>query len=258
MLPFFSILCAFTIRELKEVLGPNPVRFSLLMTSAVTFVIYLLLIHVIPSRIEDQNFPLLVFPLVLACLLLCFLAAVALLHQPAVLAIRKIVFILFASAFAWASLVSFLYDYPRHTKWRALWYKTGEAVHQAVPPRSVFFANESDPYMRLIDDDVIMAFPPLDRFADFSSLLRFHLEAGRRTFGAFPKEVWKLLTVNGPLRTGEYKVSPVLDLGRSILAEISLPDRAEQGGGVSPLAVSGNVRPSFQSDTQSSRGSTQQ
>lgn len=233
MMPFLSILCSVALRQLKVSWGYSPGSFSLLMTSVVTAVIYVLLIHMIPSRIEDQDFPLLVFPLALACLLLCFLAGGALLRQPAALPIRKMVFVLFAATFTWASLVSFLYDYPRHTRWRALWQGSGEAVHEVVPPGSIFFARESDPYMRLVDDDVIMAFPPLDRFEDFSCLLRFHLEAGRRAFGAFPKDAWKFLIVDGPLRAGEFKVSPMLDLRRSILAEISLPDRVAHGGGVS-------------------------
>lgn len=233
MMPFLSILCAVALKQLRASWEYNPGSLPLLMTSAVTFIIYVLLMHVVPSRIEDQDFPLLVLPLVLACLLLCLLAGGALLHQSAALPVRKMTFILFASAFTWAFLVSFLYDYPHHTRWRALWYKTGEAVREVVPPGSIFFARESDPYMRLIDDDTIMAFPPLDKFKDFSCLLRFHIEAGRRSFGAFPKDAWKILIADGLLQRQEYKVTPVLDLGRSILAEISLPDRVAHGGGVS-------------------------
>lgn len=232
MLPFLSILCAFTVRDIKETWGYSPGMFSFLLAAAVTVVVYLLLVCVVPSRIEDLDFPLLVFPLALACLLLCFLAGGTLLRRlAAALPIRKVFFILLAAAFTWSSLVSFLYDYPRHTGWRALWYRTGGVLRGVVPPRSILFARESDPYMRLLEDDVIVAFPPLDRFEDFPGLLRFHLEAGRRAFGSFPKHVWNMLTGNGPLQAGNYTVSPVLDLGWAILAEISLPGRVAPGGG---------------------------
>lgn len=95
-----------------------------------------------------------------------------------------------ATAMAWAFSISFAYDLPRSSISRALSYQVGSDIRQLVEPDAILFTRYANRVSTLIDDDIRLAFPRNDEFADFRRLLDIHLAQGRPVYLAFNDEFW--------------------------------------------------------------------
>ena len=204
ILPFLSILCAHALRDLRE-------RWSMrmyLLDSVViglmvlTFFVFPLLVPFPGKGDLTDALLLLIFPLVIASLLLVFLLLGQLRHLPGLLHVRRIFFIFLAATFTWAGLVAFLYDYPAHTRVRWGNFILSEQVRSVVADRSLVFTHKIEPGMRLIEDDTILAFPQEDKLEDFPALLDFHMQKGRRAYVLFPDDLWRLVLEDLLTRSG--------------------------------------------------------
>ena len=195
ILPFLAILCAHAFRDLRR-------RWSLSMdfrvsivTGAVVLACFVLRRQITSTETTDFKYSLLILilPLVMACLLLVFLAAGHLRRMPMLLHVRKTFFMLLAAAFTWAGLVAFLYDYAGHERVRWFNYTIGERARAAFAGKSLVFANKTEQAMRLIEDDTIIAFPQSDTLEGFPVLLDFEMRKGRRAYAIFPEGLWRIV-----------------------------------------------------------------
>lgn len=168
----------------------------------------------------------LTLPLLLAGALLVALLA-ALRRRPAAQAGRAIV-ALTAAALVWSSLTAFAYDLPLAQRTRRFHLETGRRAIELVAADSLFFADFVDPFSLLIENErVRIARPGLDGYHDMPRLTTFHLDAGRRVYGAFHPRAWELL-VRGPL--AGFEIEPLWRAAGFVLAEI-VPEQSAPGAG---------------------------
>ncbi len=200
LLPFFSILSAYAIREIRLRWGDPPSFRIAAAVSFLTTLAYFFFVHKWLRHVDYLELPLLVFPLFVAGFLLALLAVGELVRGNEIRLMNGVVWTALVVALTWSSLVAFVYDYPVHRNQRIVNYNIGESLRRVIPPDSIFFtAPVLDPFMRLIENDrVRIAFPYRDQFEDFPKLVEFHLKAGRRVYGAFYDDMWKHL-MSGPL-----------------------------------------------------------
>jgi hypothetical protein len=222
VLPPLAILCAYAIKVLRRDWGVSFHPATVVMSGLGTAALYFLLVERFKTNVNDLVFPLLVLPLLLAVLLFCS-TLICVTKAGRLIRTGKAVAALVAATLTWSGLVAFLYDYPVHKRQRATNYYTSKAALEVVPPDSLFFtAPYIDPFMGLLEQPrVRIAFPGYDHFRDFSRLLEFHLNSGRRCFAAFPERLWKELR-KGPL-VG-HDVVRVMEWPGSFLGEISLAE----------------------------------
>lgn len=229
-LPFFAILCAYAIRNVKVKLGKDSGFLRYAITAASAIAVYIVTVFIFPSKLVDLDFPLLAFPLILALLILLFHVAGELLRTPVwVDFARKSTLVLMTAALVWSGLVAFSYDYPHHRKKRMETHLLGEAVSRAAAPRSLYFSDFL-PVPGLLEKDTIIAFPYIDRFGDFADLLEFHLKKGRRAYAFFPDGLWKDLEA-GALAAKGCRVIRMIGYQGSSFGEIVAADKEGSGGG---------------------------
>ncbi|MDQ7784795.1 MAG: hypothetical protein RDU20_18070 [Desulfomonilaceae bacterium] len=200
LFPFFSILSAYAIREIRARWGAPPSFPTSAIVSFVTVLAYFFFVHKWLGYVDYLELPLLLFPLFVAAFLLALIAVGELVSGGEIRLMKGVVWTALVVALTWSSLTALVYDYPVHRNQRVVNYTIGESLRRVIPPNSIFFtAPVVDPFMRLIENDrVRIAFPYRDRFKDFSKLTEFHLKAGRRVYGAFYDDMWKNL-MSGPL-----------------------------------------------------------
>jgi hypothetical protein len=227
-LPFTAILSAYALRDIKEKWHVAPGLPVWVIVSSLTAAGFLFLTERLTVTLEEQEFTLLVVPVLIACFLTALLVAASLLKSEGVRLLRESAVILVIVGMAWSASVAFLYDYPHHRKQRVQNYGLGGEALSVVPPDSIFFtAPFIDPFMRVLEKDrVRLALPASDGFKDFPGLLAFHLNAGRRAFAVFPEAYWKELKA-GPLKG--YRVRPVLVFPGSYMAEITSGEATSSG-----------------------------
>lgn len=102
-------------------------------------------------------------------------------------------------ALAWSASVTIAYDAPRSTATRVANHNIGTKVRSVIRPDAIVFTRYANRVSALIDDDVPLAFPRNDDFADFKRLLDMHLDEGRPVYLAFNDEYWKYIEANGLL-----------------------------------------------------------
>jgi len=193
LLPFTSIMVAYSLRELRRLMTTPLGRGPYLVTVIVTVAFYLLLTEFCCPGLSGLEFPLLDLPLVL------FVSVVLLVLVRCGLGLVRAEFWLKAialtvtAALSWSSLVAFTYDYRVHQAQRKANYLNGGRLLDLLPDRAVFFTEHHiDPFLRLIEDDsVLICFPYRDRFRDFPALLAFHLAAGRPAYAFFRTVTWE-------------------------------------------------------------------
>ncbi len=95
-----------------------------------------------------------------------------------------------ATALAWAFSISFVYDLSRSSNSRSFNYQIGTEIRPLIEPDSILFSRYASPVSLLIDDDIRLAFPRNDEFADFRRLLELHLAQDRTVYLAFDDEYW--------------------------------------------------------------------
>lgn len=230
ILPFLAILSAHALRDLGRRWKAGIEFAASILTGTIVLTFYILTVHVLPSQEAHFAYPLLVFPLLLAVLLLCFLCAGEFLRSSLQSMIRRLFFVLVAVAFTWSGAVAFFYDYPRHTHMRWNTYFTGETARTFVPRSAVVFTSKAEPVMRLIENDVILAFPHQDDFADFPALLDFQRRMGRRTFACFTDNGWRAAMERLLTQLG-YGIVPCGNFRQPFLEEIVFRDGKASGGG---------------------------
>jgi len=226
VLPFMSILAAYSIRDLWQRWSVHPGPFTCAIVAIVTAAAYLLLSQVFSTSVEDREFALLVVPLLLAGFLLALLLGGEFVRVEGADLLRSGAWMFLIAALTWSAMVSFFYDYPGHRAQRGRNHFFGEQVLRVIPSDSLFFTFPFiDPFMRLIEKDrVRIALPSHDKFRDFPKLIDFYLKAGKRVFGVFPPVVWEELKA-GPL--ADYRTKPIMKFPGASLAEI-VPKSAGQ------------------------------
>jgi hypothetical protein len=95
-----------------------------------------------------------------------------------------------AVALAWAFSVSFTYDLFRSSASRLVNYEIGTELRRLVEPDAILFSRYANRVSLLIDDDIRLAFPRNDDFADFRRLLDVHMSENRAVYLAFNDEFW--------------------------------------------------------------------
>lgn len=233
LLPFLSILSAYAMREMRTRWG-EPLGFrTASVLCFLTVGAYLLLVYRWPRHLDYLEFPLLVLPLFAAGFLLTLLLVGEVVSGREIRMMRSVVWTACVCTLTWASMVSFFYDYPLHRNQRVVNFSIGGAMRRVVAPNSIFFTFPViDPFMRLVESDrVRIAFPNKDRFKDFPELVKFHINAGRRVYGAFYDELWKEL-MSGPLSgyTVTRRFRPIPAVPRFWVGEISEPKESEPTG----------------------------
>jgi hypothetical protein len=223
-LPQIAILCAYAIQHLRRSWGNPPKFYFLTFSACVTGLIYFFLVYEMRNNVDQLEFPLLVFPLILSVFTLFFIIAGEKLKVPEAYAIKNMGWIVLSVAFVWSGLVAFFYDYPFHRQLRQSNYEFGKLIAPKVSSNSlVFIEGPIDPFMRLVESDrVRLAFPGHDGFRnlgfkDFMPLLEFHTKAGRRVFASLPWGRWEQLK-QGPL--ANCLISPLLQHPIFCFAEI--------------------------------------
>lgn len=231
ILPFLAILCAYSVKEIAIRWGePLDIRVAGVL-ACVTAAGYFILVDKLSENVNDLEFPLLVVPLLLAAFLFVLLLVGELMKPEDLRVLRTTVWAGVIVTLVWASSVAFFYDYPRHRNQRVVNYNMGESLRKVVAEDSIFFtAPTIDPYMRVIENHrVRIALPIADGFKDFPALVRFHLNAGRHVYAAFPDYWWQQLK-SGPL--AHYVVIPrLVPHPGNTVAEIFRPKKAESGNG---------------------------
>jgi hypothetical protein len=222
-LPFVAILCAYALKELKEVSGiprllPWIVPICLAMAA-----LFLLLIRKAGLTVNDVEFPLLALPLWMSALLLILLVLGQAKSYQWVRVTARAALVVAVGGMAWAGLVALGYDYPAHQFARAVHYFYGQTLLKTIPPDSILFADNKTfaASTGAIDKGrVRIAFPAQDHFKDFGRLLSFQLHAGRRAFALFQDRLWQSLKAKGIEK--DYRVTPVVLFHGFTLSEISL------------------------------------
>jgi hypothetical protein len=222
-LPFLAILCAFALRELQET---SKIPFSALWVP-LTCVAMAALFHVwtkkVATNVNDQEFPLLVLPLLMASLLLFLVVCSQMERLRWAKSCDRAAMAVAVAAMTWAGLVALAYDYPAHRFARAVHHFYGQTLLKAVPSDSILFADNKTfaAATAVIDTDrVRIAFPYEDRFKDFHRLLHFQLQSGRRSFALFHNSLWERLKAGGMLRN--HQVIPAVEFHNFTLSEIVL------------------------------------
>lgn len=220
ILPFTSILTAYTLRDLFRQTDRKFHFITFELIGLVTAFIFFLFTRRIFITIDQQEFPILIIPLILAGLLTLLLATRVVSKRETWKLIPAVAVVVFFIALEWAGLMAFFYDFPHHRQQRIQNFTFGGEVAQIIPSDSIFFTYPYiDGVLRLIDSKrVRIAFPGQDGFRDVPKLVAFHLNAGRRVFAMFPQSLWKQLE-KGPLAM--YHVRALRPAGYLLLAEIS-------------------------------------
>jgi hypothetical protein len=219
-LPFLAILCAYGIREMEVRWGSPPGPAVWVPVVAITAVLYWWLVLEPGATLESLELPLLAVPLFLAGFLLFLLAGGLLVATEGSRPLRASAWVVLWVAMAWASFTAFLHDYPRHQQVRLGGYVLGESILSHVSGDSLFF---SHPFLAptLIDGHRIrIAFPAMDRGRDMPKLINFHLDHGRRVFGAFPESFWTRLETEVLTRHSVHRIADIVE--GAFLGEIRL------------------------------------
>lgn len=221
VLPFASILSAYSVREMRREWGLVPGVPAIVCIVVLTAVAHFVF-TTSAITLDDLEFPLLVVPLIMAGSLVFLVTAGLLVKTEGSRGIRGAAWVVLVAAITWAGMTAFFYDYPRHHHARKFNHWIGEELLSLVANDSLFF---SDPYMSpnlLEKTRVRIAFPRMDRGKDFPKLVAYHLKEGRRVFAVFNEGLWEKLK-RGPL--APYKITPLGSIPGALMAEISLEPR---------------------------------
>ena len=221
-LPFLAILCAYAIRELQNTSDlPRAGLWTLLVCTSMAAVFYVLT-KIVAKDLNDQEFPLLVLPLVLSTLLLVFVTLSRTESLGWAKTAGRAALVVSIAAMAWAGIVALGYDFPAHRFARAVQHYYGQVLLKTVPADSILFADNKSftASTAVIEKDrVRLAFPAEDHFQDFNRLLQFQLHAGRRSFALFHNSLWDKLKAGGMQRF--YRIIPKVEFQHFTLCELA-------------------------------------
>ncbi len=227
LLPSFPFLCILAAYAVKRVIDQAVPLFVLYVSAAaalLTVAYFLLATRLASPNLQQLEFPLLVFPLLIAAGLALSLAALQFLQEDHLGLLKPVAVAFIASALVWSSLVAFCYDLPRHRLLRAIDYSFGDQAIRVIPEDSILFAGHGffTASVSLIEKSgVWIAYPAADKFRDFKRLLEFNLRLHRKVFGVFRDREWKRLR-EGLLHS--YTVTSLLRGSDFFLGEITVSD----------------------------------
>jgi hypothetical protein len=219
ILPFTSILVAYSIRELAREWG---IPFSLPIVAAIALLTPAAYIWLTAGRsvtLQALEFPILILPLIVAGILLFLLVAGQIVRTEGGRPIRGAAWLILIVAMTWSGLVAFLYDYLRHSTIRFGNYMTDIHALSKVPPDSLFVSAFYLGPSLIEGDRIRIALPAMDQAKDLPRLIQFHLNAGRRVFGAMSAGAWKTLQA-GPMKGLSVQPLVVFPGGLEFLGEI--------------------------------------
>ena len=193
ILPFTSMLSAYAWRELSANINLNWGRLCL-----ITVFVFTILFLTTQTKIDQQEFPFLTLPLLLALLL-----TILLLARENFAKLNRYIFprtavAIFFVAIVWSSLVAFLYDYPRARILRYYYYSAAKDAAKVVSANSILFTDRYSIFSGLIERGRIrIASPAIDNFHDFPTLIKYHLQNGHSVYTAFTPSKWEDIKKRG-------------------------------------------------------------
>lgn len=224
ILPFLSLLGAWSIREMQRALGPGPHARVMIAVAGVTIALLAVLVRFRFRTADTQEFLLLRVPLVLAGTLAAAIVAAFLLRRSpgrragssesrragssAGRLAAGVTGVLLATALGWSAFVALGYDYGHHRRQRVINRDLGRRTVEALPAAGILVtAPYVDPFLAVIErDGATLAFPDNDQFLDFPRLVAFNLAANQQVFAVFRLTQWTDLK-RGPLAA--YQVTPL-------------------------------------------------
>ncbi|MCK5721500.1 MAG: hypothetical protein KAI84_03120, partial [Gammaproteobacteria bacterium] len=193
ILPFTSMLSAYAWRELSANINLNWGRLCLITVFVFTIPFLMTL-----TKIDQQEFPFLTLPLLLALLL-----TILLLARENFAKLNRYIFprtavAIFFVAIVWSSLVSFLYDYPRACVFRHYYYSVAKDAAKVVSANLILFTDPYGLFSGLIERGRIrIAIPAIDDFHDFPTLINYHFQNGHSVYTAFTPSEWENIKKRG-------------------------------------------------------------
>jgi hypothetical protein len=226
-LPFFAIACAYAVRELRDRWGEAIGTTAFVVTCLLTALAYFALTQALNPTLQQQEFPFLVAPLVMAGLISVLVAASQVVNLERYALLSRTAWVCVVVAVVWSGLVAFFYDYPNHKRWRLAHSLCAQALREVIPDDSVVFTEFSTfpPAVGLKEKNRIRIalLNTMNQPEDLTGLLDLHLSAHRRAFGFVSVASWTRLE-RELLRP--YHMALVLALPGFELREITLgPDQ---------------------------------
>jgi hypothetical protein len=225
VLPFTSILCAYSWRELNRGLSrrwhlPQLVGVG---STAIVFSVLMVLGYKTAEGVESlvvqeimfRAIPLILFAVGLGCFLV-----VAISREGAWSRLRGTSAILLVGSLVWSGMTAFENDYLRTFLLRAKRADMNVRLARVVEPDSIIFTSTQNSFYRLvIDQRVRIAVPWFDDFRDFQALRKFHAARGHATY------VWLNEGMEDAIKEHRLfenlETVPVLDLpGRGSLVQV--------------------------------------
>jgi hypothetical protein len=214
ILPFTSILSAYAWRELSANINLNWGRLCL-----ITVFVFTTLFLTTLTKIDQQEFPFLTLPLLLALLLTILLLARENFAKLSRYIFPRTAVAIFFVAIVWSSHVAFLYDYPRARLFRHYHYSFAKDAAKVVSANSILITDPYGFFSGLIERGRIrIAIPALDDFNDFSKLINYHFQNGHSVYTAFTPSEWEDIKKRGLV--DRYKIIPIEFDDSYILSEL--------------------------------------
>lgn len=232
LLPFTSILSAYTWRELTGNVNLKWSRICLLTTAMFTILILTTL-----TTIDQQEIPFLTLPLLLALLLLILLMIRIKFAKLKRYLVTPTFVAIFFAAMVWSGLVAFLYDYPQARRLRQYNLKVADSAAKVVSNNSILFTNNYDAFSNLIEKGrICIACPGKDNFHDFPKLVAFHLQKGHIVYTAFSPLQWENIREKGLLDS--FKLVPIEFDQNYVLSQLTVKSGLQSA---SPAGIKGNI-----------------
>jgi 4-amino-4-deoxy-L-arabinose transferase-like glycosyltransferase len=206
ILPFTSMLSAYAWRELSANINLNWGRLCLITVFVFTIPFLMTL-----TKIDQQEFPFLTLPLLLALLL-----TILLLARENFANLNRYIFprtavAIFFVAIVWSSLVAFLYDYPRACVFRHYYSSVAKDAAKVVSANSILFTDPYSIFSGLIERGRIrIAIPAIDDFHDFSTLINYHFQNGHSVYTAFTPSKWEDIKKRGLV--DRFEIIPIKEI----------------------------------------------
>jgi hypothetical protein len=229
--PFTSILSAYTWQKLTTGLGWRWGWIAAVICILAVSV-YFFILRSVFKTLDQQEFPYLTLPLILALCLLILLIMRNVDFQFSIFnfqfsiirvaSISNLAVGIMLITMLWAGLVEFFYDYPRARRVRRRSLAIASQTTELVSDNAILFTTEPFPFFRLVERDRMrIANPEKDDFQSFPALVAFHLNNGHSAYAAFEPEQWGALRKQGVLDPARYKVIP-MGYSSGILGKIVL------------------------------------
>jgi hypothetical protein len=194
ILPFTSILTAYALGELSNNLNWRWKRvfFFIIITTGAIF----LFLYQRPTTIDQEEFPFLTVPLLIALTLIIFLIGRIKFAKINRQFVSRATLIALFAAMVWSGLVAYLYDYTLARRFRQYNFNVADNAAKIVSNNSILFTNDPEPFFGLVK-----------KLRDFKELIAFHLQKGHSVYAAFNSSRWEDIKKRDLLDS--FKVIPI-------------------------------------------------